>query len=57
LLDFEVNRVIVEKSKDSSSAKYLIFPNQYISDATDTNNILYGGDVMWGSWDNNPLEI
>jgi hypothetical protein len=58
LLDFEVNRVIVEKSKDSSSAKYLIFPRQHISDVIAADdNILYGGDTIWGSWDNNPLEI
>jgi hypothetical protein len=31
LLDFEVDRLIVQKSKDSSSAKYLIFSNQSIS--------------------------
>ena len=31
LLDFEVDRIVVEKSKDSSSAKYLIFSNQSIS--------------------------
>jgi hypothetical protein len=31
LLDFEVDRLVVQKSKDSSSAKYLIFSNQSIS--------------------------
>jgi hypothetical protein len=31
LLDFEVDRLIVQKSKDSGSAKYLIFSNQSIS--------------------------
>jgi hypothetical protein len=58
LLDFEVDRVIVEKSKDSDSAKYLIFPRQHISDVIASDaNILYGGETIWGSWDNNPLEI
>jgi Putative Ig domain len=31
LLDFEVDRLILKKSKDSGSAKYLIFSNQSIS--------------------------
>jgi hypothetical protein len=58
LLDFEIDRIVVEKSKDNSSAKYLLFPRQNITDVIDAdNNVLYGGDVMWGSWDNNPLEI
>jgi hypothetical protein len=58
LLDFEVDRIVVEQSKDSDSAKYLIFPRQHISDVIATDaNILYGGETIWGSWDNNPLEI
>jgi hypothetical protein len=58
LLDFEVDRIVIEKSKDNSSAKYLIFPRQSISDVIAADdNVLYGGDVIWGSWDNNPLEI
>jgi hypothetical protein len=58
LLDFEVNRIVVEQSKDNGSAKYLIFPRQNITDVIATDdNVLYGGDVIWGSWDNNPLEI
>ena len=57
LLDFEVDRIVVQNSKDNTSAKYLIFPRLNISDVIDTDDDrLYGGDVLWGSWDNDPLE-
>jgi len=57
LLDFEVDRIVVQNSKDNTSAKYLMFPRLNITDSREVdNNTLYGGNTMWGSWDNNPLE-
>jgi hypothetical protein len=32
LLDFEVDRIVVQNSKDNDSAKYLIFPRLNITD-------------------------
>jgi hypothetical protein len=44
LLDFEVDRIIVENSADSDSAKYLIFDRQSLSDAIETDDQLFGLD-------------
>jgi Putative Ig domain len=44
MLDFEVDRLIVENSADSTSAKYLIFERQSISDHIPEDDILYGPD-------------
>lgn len=44
LLDFEVDRIIMENSADNNSAKYLIFDRQSISDAIETDDQLFGLD-------------
>ena len=44
LLDFEVDRIIVENSADNNSAKYLIFDRQSLSDAIETDDQLFGLD-------------
>lgn len=44
LLDFEVDRIIVENSADSDSAKYLILDRQSLSDTIETDDQLFGLD-------------
>lgn len=44
LLDFEVNRIIVENSADSDSAKYLILDRQSLGDVIETDDQLFGLD-------------
>jgi len=44
LLDFEIDRIIVENSADSASAKYLIFERQSMGDTIETDNYLFGLD-------------
>jgi len=46
LIDFEVDRLIVENSLDSSSAKYLIFERQSIGDHIPEDDNLYGPDEV-----------
>lgn len=45
-VDFEVDRLIVENSLDSSSAKYLIFERQSIGDHIPEDDNLYGPDEV-----------
>jgi hypothetical protein len=45
-VDFEVDRLIVENSLDSNSAKYLIFERQSIGDHIPEDDKLYGPDEV-----------
>jgi hypothetical protein len=45
-IDFEVDRLIVENSLDSTSAKYLIFERQSIGDHIPEDDNLYGPDEV-----------
>jgi hypothetical protein len=44
LLDFEIDRIIVQNSLDNSSAKYLIMERQALGDRIITDDYLYGVD-------------
>lgn len=44
LLDFEIDRIIVQNSLDNSSAKYLIMERQALGDHIITDSYLYGVD-------------
>jgi hypothetical protein len=57
-VDFEVDRLIVENSLDSTSAKYLIFERQSIGDHIPEDDNLYGPDeVEFEFVDNTPNYI
>jgi hypothetical protein len=43
-LDFEMDRIIVEDSVDSATAKYLLLERQSLSDRIETDNYLFGSD-------------
>ena len=43
-MSFEVDRLIIQNNLDSSTAKYVIFARQNISDKLETDDILYGPD-------------
>jgi hypothetical protein len=43
-INFEVDRLIIQNNLDSSTAKYVIFARQHISDKLETDDILYGPD-------------
>jgi hypothetical protein len=45
-LDFEIDRLIVESSLDSASAKYLIFARQSIGDRIIEDDQLFGPDEI-----------
>lgn len=47
LIDFEIDRLIVQNSLDNSTAKYLLFGRESISDTLATDFVLYQGDVSW----------
>lgn len=47
LIDFEIDRIVVQNSSDNSSAKYLLFGRDSISDTLVTDTTLYQGDVFW----------
>lgn len=47
MIDFEIDRMIVQTSLDYSSAKYLLFGRESISDTLDIDPNLYQGDVLW----------
>ena len=49
MLDFEVDRIIVQQSTDYDAAKYLILERQSIGDPIPTDNQLFGLD-----WAENP---
>jgi hypothetical protein len=53
LIDFEIDRIIVENSLDNTSAKYLLFERSHISDEIATDLTLYQGDVLW-QFENGP---
>jgi hypothetical protein len=56
LLDFELDRVIVQNSLDSSTAKYLIFERQALGDALVTDDYLIGpDDISIDDENTNPL--
>lgn len=44
MINFEVDRLIVQKSIDSSTAKYLMFPRRHISDTIANEFVLFGPD-------------
>ena len=45
-LNFEVDRIILQNSIDSSTAKYVIFARQSISDKLPTDDILFGPEYI-----------
>lgn len=45
MINFEIDRLIVENSLDYSTAKYLMFGRQTISDSLPTDDILFGPDA------------
>lgn len=47
MLDFEIDRLVVQTSLDNSSAKYLLFGRDSISDTLVTDVTLYQGDIFW----------
>lgn len=47
LVDFEIDRLIVQNSLDNATAKYLLFGRESISDTLATDFVLYQGDVSW----------
>jgi hypothetical protein len=47
MVDFEIDRLIVQNSLDHNSAKYLLFGRESISDTLVTDTTLYQGDVFW----------
>jgi len=47
MIDFEVDRIVVQNSLDYGSAKYLLFGRDSISDTLVTDTTLYQGDVFW----------
>jgi len=47
MIDFEIDRLIVQNSLDYDSAKYLLFGRDNISDTLVTDATLYQGDVFW----------
>jgi tRNA threonylcarbamoyladenosine modification (KEOPS) complex Pcc1 subunit len=51
-LSFEVDRLVVQNSLDSSSAKYLLLERQSLSDAIKSDNVLYEGTFDWQFDDN-----
>lgn len=63
MLNFEVDRMIVENAADQNSAKYLVFDRQYLNDEIETDNYLFGLDwaltpeltVRLDDESNNPL--
>lgn len=56
MLDFEIDRLIVQNSQDNSTAKYLIFERQSISDMLATDDYLFGiSDMRLDDENNNPL--
>ena len=56
-LDFEIDRLIVESSLDSTTAKYLIFERQSIGDQIPEDNFLFGPDeVELVDQNNDPLQ-
>jgi hypothetical protein len=44
LINFEVDRLIVQNSADNDSAKYLIFDRDHLSDTIADDYIIYGAD-------------
>jgi len=56
LLDFEIDRIIVQNSLDNSTDKYLLFARQSVSDVIPEDNLLFGPDGQeWIFNDNNPV--
>ena len=53
MLDFEIDRLIVESSLDSASAKYLIFERQTIGEQIPEDELLYGPDEVLVTLGNN----
>jgi hypothetical protein len=51
-LSFEVDRLVLQNSLDSSSAKYLLLERQSLSDTIKTDNLLYEGNFDWSFDDN-----
>jgi len=56
MLDFEIDRIIVQNSLDNSTDKYLLFARQSVSDVIPEDNLLFGPDGQeWIFNDNNPV--
>ena len=57
LLDFEVDRLIVEETLESNTAKYLKFPRtRLVVPTPEVDNNLAGADgVLWSFDDNNTI--
>ena len=57
-IDFEIDRIVVQNSLDNSSAKYLLFARQQITDVLETDQYLFGpeGTVILEDEDNNYLK-
>jgi hypothetical protein len=56
LVEFEFDRLVVVNSLDNTSAKYIKFPRQVITDRVDADSYLYGNDgIEWIFDDGNPL--
>jgi hypothetical protein len=51
--NFEVDRIIVQNSLDSSTAKYLIFERQAVGDLIESDQYLYGAEVNSQLYDEN----
>lgn len=47
MIDFEIDRLIVQNSLDNATAKYLLFGRETISDTVSTDDTLYQGDIFW----------
>lgn len=57
IINFEIDRLIVQNSLDNSTAKYLIFDRQSIGDLIETDSYLYGldYDVLLETENNSPI--
>jgi hypothetical protein len=53
MINFEIDRLIVQNTLDSSTAKYLIFARQTISDSLPNDDILFGPDNVGLETNNN----
>jgi hypothetical protein len=47
LLDFEIDRLVVQDTLDGTTAKYLIFERQSVGDTIPSDDILYEENITW----------
>lgn len=57
MLDFEIDRLIVQSSEDNSTAKYLILDRQALGDSLATDRLLYGAEQFTPIEDENSNNI